>query len=289
MMPSQRSPMYFCDCLLTALAPAIWGSTYIVTSQLLPPDRPFTAALIRVLPAGLLLLLFSPHLPAWRDCGRLLILSALNIGIFQTLLFLAAYRLPGGLAAVLGAIQPLFVMVLMWGVDKRTPKVLTLLAAFTGVAGMSLLLLSSRTIFDMLGVIAALVGACSMAAGVWLAGRWKITLPITSLTGWQLVLGGLALVPAALFIDEPLPTLTTLHYLAYAWLSLAGALIAYGLWFRGIKRLPSVAVASLGLLSPIVAVLLGWIFLSQSLTLLQLTGLVIVLGSVVVVQLTARK
>ena len=50
------------DILLTALAPLIWGSTYIVTSELLPPHRPFTAALIRVLPAGLLLLLLMRRL-----------------------------------------------------------------------------------------------------------------------------------------------------------------------------------------------------------------------------------
>ena len=42
--------------LATALAPLIWGSTYLVTTEFLPPNRPFTAALIRVLPAGLLLL-----------------------------------------------------------------------------------------------------------------------------------------------------------------------------------------------------------------------------------------
>ena len=47
------------DVALTALAPAIWGSTYLVTSEWLPPDRPFTAALLRVLPAGLLLLLIT--------------------------------------------------------------------------------------------------------------------------------------------------------------------------------------------------------------------------------------
>jgi probable blue pigment (indigoidine) exporter len=49
-------------------------------------------------------------------------LGALNIGIFQALLFIAAYRLPGGLAAVLGAIQPLLIMVLAWAVDGRTPS-----------------------------------------------------------------------------------------------------------------------------------------------------------------------
>ncbi len=56
-----QHPAWF-DVLLTALAPAIWGSTYIVTTELLPPDRPFTAAVLRALPAGILLVLFSRRL-----------------------------------------------------------------------------------------------------------------------------------------------------------------------------------------------------------------------------------
>src|SRR5256885_583859 len=119
--PSASLAMSWRDILLTALAPAIWGSTYIVTSELLPPDRPFTAALIRVLPAGLLLVLFTRRLPVGSGWWRLLVLGALNIGVFQALLFVAAYRLPGGLAAVLGAVQPLLVMALAWGVDGRVP------------------------------------------------------------------------------------------------------------------------------------------------------------------------
>ena len=121
-MPLTASWRYWRDVMLTSAAPAIWGSTYIVTSEYLPPDRPFTAALIRTLPAGLLLLLLTRRLPARRDGWRLMALGALNIGIFQSLLFIAAYRLPGGLAAVLGAIQPLLIMVLAWAVDGRTPS-----------------------------------------------------------------------------------------------------------------------------------------------------------------------
>lgn len=74
----------------------------LVTTQFRLPDRHFTAALIRVLPAGILLLLFTRRLHASRDIGGFIILSALNTGVFQALLFVTAYRLPGGLAAVLG-------------------------------------------------------------------------------------------------------------------------------------------------------------------------------------------
>lgn len=278
---------YWRDVLLTAIAPAIWGSTYIVTTQFLPPDRPFTAALIRVLPAGILLLLFVWRMPARRDIGRLIILSALNIGVFQALLFVAAYRLPGGLAAVLGAIQPLLIMVLIWAVDRRAPRQVTLWAALAGVVGMAMLLLSPQTVFEPIGITAALLGAVCMAAGVWLTRRWQVNLPVMALTGWQLVLGGIMLAPAAWLFDAPLPVLTVPQWVAYAYLSLAGAFVAYGLWFRGISRLPGVAVTSLGLLSPLTAVALGWIVLSQEMSGIACIGLVIVLASVVVVQRTS--
>ena len=296
-MSSSRFP--WPDLLLTALAPMIWGSTYIVTSQLLQPDRPFTAACIRALPAGVLLLLFTSRMfrrEEGRRAGglsrfvRLLILAALNIGVFQALLFVAAYRLPGGLAAVLGSVQPLIVMLLVWAVDGVRPLAATLLSAVAGVIGMAMLLLSPQTVFNGLGIGAALLGAVCMATGVWLTRRWQMDMPVLALTGWQLLLGGLMLLPLALWVDLPLPVLTPVQWGAYAYLCVAGALVAYALWFRGLGRLPVEAAASLGLLSPLTAVLLGWVLLGQSITGVAGVGLVIVLASVFGVQWsTARR
>ena len=203
------------DILITAIAPVIWGSTYIVTSEFLPPDRPFTAALIRVLPAGILLILFTRQFPSSKDFWKLIVLSALNIGLFQALLFVAAYRLPGGLAAVLGAIQPLIVMVLVWLASGKPPARMTLGSAIFGVIGMAILLLSPQTVFEPIGIAAALIGAVCMATGVWLTQRWKIGLSLLSLTGWQLTLGGLMLAPLAWFMDAPLPVLGVTEWSAY--------------------------------------------------------------------------
>lgn len=58
------------DIFLTALAPAIWGSTYLVTTQWLPDGYPGLLALLRALPAGLLLLLFVRRLPAGAGGAR---------------------------------------------------------------------------------------------------------------------------------------------------------------------------------------------------------------------------
>jgi len=283
-MPKSLTPSVWGDILLTALAPTIWGSTYIVTTELLPPDRPFTAALIRVLPAGLLLVLLMKRVPAPGDRLRLLVLAALNIGVFQALLFVAAYRLPGGLAAVAGATQPLLVMALAWSLDRHTPARLTLWASILGVLGMAVLLLSPNSVWEPVGIIAALAGAACMAAGTFLTRRWKPDLPVLALTGWQLLLGGLMLAPVAWIADAPLPVLSLTQMAGYAYLCLAGALLAYALWFRGIARLPSVAVSSLSLLSPLTAVVLGWVLLGQAMTGTSLVGLFMVLSSVLTVQ-----
>lgn len=272
------------DVLATALAPVIWGSTYIVTTQLLPPDRPFTAALLRVLPAGILLTLFSRRLPQRGQWGRLLLLSALNIGFFQALLFVAAYRLPGGLAAVVGAIQPLLVMGLAWSVDSRRPPGLAVAAGVVGIGGMAALLLSPGSAWDAVGIAAALAGAVCMAAGTFLARRWRPDVPVLAFTGWQLLAGGLMLAPVAALVDAPLPALSGPQVLGYAYLSVAGALLAYALWFRGIARLSPVAVSSLGLLSPLTAVALGWALLGQSLGGVSLLGMALVIGSILAVQ-----
>lgn len=196
-MRTTRDQVSWVDILTTALAPVIWGSTYIVTTELLPPDRPFTAALLRTLPAGVLLVLFIRRLPKQHEWGRLAVLSALNIGFFHAFLFVAAYRLPGGLAAVASAIQPLLVMGLVWAVDRHRPAHIAVWASVLGVVGMAALLLSPGAAWDPIGIVAALTGAACMATGTYLARRWQTDMPVLAFTGWQLLAGGLMLVPVA--------------------------------------------------------------------------------------------
>src|SRR5690242_5372405 len=97
---------------LTALAPLSWGTTYVVTSELLPQGHPLFAGLLRALPAGLVALAITRTLPRGAWWGKAAVLGVLNIGLFFPLLFAAAERLPGGVAATLGAVQPLVVAVL---------------------------------------------------------------------------------------------------------------------------------------------------------------------------------
>ncbi|WP_316525838.1 EamA family transporter [Kitasatospora brasiliensis] len=271
--------------LMTALAPAVWGSTYLVTTELLPPGRPLLAAVIRCLPAGLLLIALTRRLPQGSWWWRSLVLGALNIGVFQALLFIAAYRLPGGIAATVGAVQPLItagLSALVLG-DRLTLR--TVLSGIAGVAGVSLLVLRANARLDALGVAAALGGAAVMAAGIVLSKRWVSPAPMLATTGWQLTTGGLLLVPVTLLTEGAPPSHYSLaNVLGYTYLCLIGAAVTYALWFRGLRELSPVSVSFLGLLSPVVATLLGWLALDQDLSPLQALGALVVLGSLIAAQ-----
>lgn len=268
------------DLLITAIAPAIWGSTYIVTTEFLPAGYPMTVAMLRALPAGLLLLLLVRQLPSGIWWPRIFLLGLFNFAAFWTLLFVSAYRLPGGVAATLGAIQPLIVIFLARVFLAKAVRPLAVVAALAGLGGVGLLVLTPAAGFDAIGVAAGLAGAVSMACGTVFSRKWQPPVSLLTFTAWQLTAGGILLVPVALFFEPALPPLTAANLGGFLWLGLIGAALTYIVWFRGIRRLEPSAAASLGFLSPTSAVLLGWVFLGQSLSPAQIAGIATVIGGV---------
>ncbi|UWR67873.1 DMT family transporter [Phaeobacter inhibens] len=260
------------DLILTALAPMIWGSSYIVTTTLLPGQSPLLVALLRALPAGLLLMLMVRQLPPLNWVPRLLVLGALNFSIFWSLLFVAAYRLPGGVAATLGAVQPLVVVFLSALMLKTPVRTAAVLAAGLSILGVALLVLTPSAQLDGIGVFAGLAGAIAMAAGVVLSRKWQPPVSLLTFTAWQLTAGGLLLIPVTLWSLPSLPQLSAENLLGLAYMSLIGGAATYVLWFRGIARLEPSVVSLLGVLSPLSAVVLGWVFLGEVLTAKQAIG-----------------
>ncbi len=94
------------------------------------------------------------------------------------------------------------------------------------------------------------------------------------------------LLPFALNFEESLPHLSSPQLIAYLYLSFS-TLLSYALWFRGLVFLPQIATSTLGLLSPITAVILGWLFLGQNLNDVAFIGFSIVLLSLVFIQVKA--
>ena len=271
---------------LAALAPITWGTTYLVTTEWLPPDRPLLSAALRALPAGLLVLAATRTLPKDGWWWRAVVLGVLNIGAFFALLFMAAYRLPGGVASTLGAVQPLVVAGLAIPLLGERPTGWRLGWGIAGTVGVAVMVLRGQVGFDPVGIVAGLLGTAAMASGVVLTKRWGRPegVGVLAFTGWQLTAGGLFLAPLALGIEGWPPALTGVNVAGYAWLGGVGTLLAYALWFNGVGRLPVAALSFLPLLSPAVATLLGAFVLHQSLTVAQGVGFGLALLSIAAAQ-----
>jgi probable blue pigment (indigoidine) exporter len=260
----------------TALAPLLWGMTYVVTTELLPPGRPLLAATVRALAAGLILAVLAPRLPSGRWWGKAALLGGLNIGAFFALLFVAAYRLPGGVAATLGSVQPLVAAALAAKLLREPLRPVIVAGGLLGMAGVALLVLRAGADLDAVGVLAGLVATVSMATGTVLAKRWGQPVPVAAFTSWQLLAGGAGLLVATLALEGPPPELTSRNLAGFGWFATTTAL-AYLVWFRGVAALPVARVSLLALLSPVVATLAGWVLLDQRLTAAQLLGAALVL------------
>ena len=275
--------------LTTALAPISWGTTYAVTTELLPAAHPLFAGLLRALPAGLLALAVTRRLPRGDWWWKAAVLGVLNIGAFFPLLFVAAERLPGGVAATLGATQPLVVAGLAVVVLREAPSAWRLAWGVVGVVGVGLVVLGPGARLDATGLAAGLASALLMALGVTLTKRWGRPGGVgpVALAGWQLTAGGLVLLPLALLVEGVPSDIDLPAAGGYLWLGLVGGLVAYALWFRGIGRLPVTATALLGLLAPLVAALVG-AAMGEHFGPLQLCGFALALAALVAGQLRLR-
>jgi probable blue pigment (indigoidine) exporter len=277
------------DRLLTMIAPVSWGTTYVVTATLLPPDRPLLAALLRALPAGLLVLLMvrrMPPAPIW--WWRFLALGAVNFAAFFPLLFYAAYRLPGGVAATIGAVQPLVVAGLAWVVLRTRTPLPQLLAALGGVAGVGLMTFTATGRLDPAALLAMLTATSLIGLGIVLGKRWGSAGSPLMTTGWQLTLGGLVLAPATLLVEGLPPVLTAANVAGYTYLATVGGALAYVCWFRGIERLSPTTVSLLTLSNPLTAALAGLVVLGQTLTPAQTVGLGVAIVALVAGQVLGR-
>lgn len=276
--------------LLTALAPMAWGTTYLVTSELLPPGHPLFAGLLRALPAGLLAIAISRQLPRGSWWWKAVVLGALNIGAFFPLLFLAAERLPGGVAAAVAGVQPLLVLGLGSLVLRERIRPATATAAMLGTVGVALVVLSPAAELDVWGILAAVGGVTATGTGMILTKRWgrPSTVGPIGYAGWQLTAGGLVLLPLTLVFEGLPAEISPGAVLGYLWLGTIGGIVAYALWFRGVQQLPVIAPGLLALLSPIVASTLGVLIAGERFTIVQTLGLAITIGALVFGQIAIR-
>lgn len=275
--------------LLGAVAPITWGSVYFVTLHWIPAGEPLTAAVLRALPAGLLLLALRRSIPRGAWWWRSVVLGVLNCGAFFVLVYLAAKLLPTSIAAMLMSLSPIAMMLIAWGVVAERPTLRRMLGAVMGVGGVALMLASSVGDVDSWGVAASVTAMAMYALGSVLAKRWSGEVDAVASSSWQLTAGGFLLLPVALAVEGVPTSLTGTAVLGYAYLSLVATALAFVCWFGALRRLTAGQVGLLGLLNPVTGVLLGVLAGGEVLSRLQWVGVGVVLAGVALGQTVAGR
>jgi probable blue pigment (indigoidine) exporter len=266
--------------LVVAIAPIVWGSTYYVTREFLPADTPLWGAVLRALPAGMLLLAVTRQRPRGAWWWRSAVLGALNMGAFFALVYLAAQLLPTSIASTIMATSPLIMMLFAWLLVSERLRALSVAGAVVGLAGVVMMLFTGAASVDLWGVLASIAAMSMSSLGYILAKRWGGRIDVLPLSAWQLIAGGAMLVPAALVWEGAPPALDTPAVAAFAYVSFVATALAFVAWFSGLRHLEAGTVSLIGLLNPVTGVLLGVFIAGETLGPQQLAGLALVFAGI---------
>ncbi|WP_239498501.1 DMT family transporter [Microbacterium sp. PM5] len=266
--------------LVTAIAPVAWGSTYFVTRHLLPPDAALWGAVIRCLPAGLLVLLVTRRLPRGAWWWRSFVLGALTVGGLNVLVYVAAQRLATSLAATIMSTSAAALLLLSWMMLRQRPTLRAAGGAVLGIVGVIVMLQPGGGDADGWGIAASVVAMLSSSLGFVLTRRWGADVPPLTMTAWQLIAGSLVVMPVAIVVEGAPPALDGPALLGFVYIILVATAVAYAAWFTGLARLPGAVVGVIGLLNPVTGVLLGVVVAHEPFGPAQLLGLVLVVVGV---------
>jgi len=265
----------------------IWGSTYLgikVAGDTIPA---FFAVSSRFLLAGALLAGWV----AWRQgrgalrVTRAELASAALIGLLlpgaNGLLFIAERTVPTGVASLIIASVPLLVILMRLAGGERPPR-LALVGVGVGFLGVAFLFRPEGGA-TWWGIAVTGVSALAWAAGSYLSGRLPLPEDALVATTFEMLAGGLILLPVGLAQQPDLGSISGKSLAAFLYLVVAGSLIGYTAYVWLLHHVALGTVATYAYVNPVVAIALGALFLDESLTTRVLVGAAIVLGSVAIV------
>jgi drug/metabolite transporter (DMT)-like permease len=299
-LPTAVAPAAWLVAVALGIVYVVWGSTYLAIRVMVEDLPPLASASWRYLVAGLLLgailvarsgvrrLRATP-----RELGGCAVLGLLLPALGNGLVTLGEHMgTPSGVAALLIAAVPLWVIVYRRVAGDR-PTRRTTLGTLLGFGGLVLLIASS----GLGGEVKIGASLVVMSATVfWSLGSWsKPRLPLPKdafvLTVYEMLFGSLWLLLLAAFRGEHLlPVAAPLDaWLAWAYLVTFGSVVAFTayVWVLGVA--PISLVATYAYVNPVVAVFLGWLILSEPVTLPIVIGGGIVVGAVAIVVSAERR
>ena len=283
-------------CLLIVYV--VWGSTYLAIRVGVETMPPLLMAAARSLVAGLIMFPLGlrrrrsapldsrwPSRPQWRWCAAAGVLLLVGQGVVGV----AERTIPSGLAALLVATVPLWLLGLDAGLNRARLGLAPLAGLLLGLVGVALLSSlggGSRPV-SVAGVLMVIGAAGMWALGTMTARRGSFPSSPVLATGMELLAGGAVLLVLAAATGEfgslHLSHVSARSWLALGYLILAGSIVAFSAYGIAVRSLPTPTVATYAYVNPVIAVLLGALILGENLTTMMIIGGVLIVGAVVLV------
>lgn len=284
----------------------VWGSTYFFIQRALEGFPPFFLGAFRFIIAGLLMLGWSlmqgEQVFSWKIIKPALITGLLLLFVGNGVVIWVEQFLPSAMVAIMISSSPIWFVLLdkpKWSENLSNKS--TILGLVVGFAGVILLfyekiiatmssLNSGRDLFAMVLVV---FGSMAWAGGSLYSKYNSVSNSATVNSTWQMLAAGIAFIPGALFSGEfasvDLATIPLNAWLATGYLIMFGSIAAFSAYVWLLKVQPATKVSTYAYVNPVVAVMLGIFFAHETITPLQISGLIVILGSVLLINLHKYK
>ena len=270
----------------------LWGSTYLGIELAAETIPPFFAAGTRFLIAGALML----GIVAWRRGFGVLRLTraeaaaSVVVGLLlpgaNALLFVTERQVPIGLASLIIASIPLWVVLLRLAAHER-PDLVSVAGLVVGFAGIALLVRPGGDSGSLGYLLLTVLGAFMWAFGSFLSPRLPVPRDPFAATAYEMLAGGIVLMTIALFVYSP-HEFNPANYSARSifglwYLIVLGSIVGYSAYVWLLANAPLQQVATYAYVNPVIAIALGAIVLGESITWRIVGGALLVLAAVAIV------
>jgi len=278
-----------------------WGGTYVGMKIALGSFNPFVMASIRHLSAGLILFTISRFrkdpLPTWIELKNSAIVGILLLCIGNGLVAYAEKTVPSSIASLIVASVPLWMTLLNWmGHDKEKPSLVHILGLSLGIIGIILLVSQGSsdktTGYDIIGMLLLCVAALAWATGSMYARKSNIPKAALVNVSTQMLAGGSTLLVFSLLTGQwntINPSMISTNALwAVAYLIIFGSIVGYTAYIWLMQHVHPTWVSTYAFVNPVVAVILGWILLKETLHLQSLLSALIIVVAVSLITLAKK-
>jgi drug/metabolite transporter (DMT)-like permease len=272
----------------------MWAGSWIFMKMIVPYLGPFDFVVLRYVSGGLLLLALAVvmrrplRVPSWK---LTLLVGLTQTAAFQGLVQTALVHGGVGKISLMAYTMPFWVVILSWLILGERPTRMHWMGIGIAAVGLICVIDPWHSLGETVSVLLALGSGLSWGVGTVLAKKaFNRERPdILSFTGWQMLAGGVAMIPVAWAVPQIAPVWNPSLILGMLYIVVVASAAGWVLWLLVVQRVPASVAGISALGTPVVAAMLAWLFLNEHPTPIEGAGMALILCGLLVVARAASR